>query len=55
LVDRHTWRIGGLESWQEEVIGRGRQKTGRYHYRHALKRQMDLGLDATAVPERQAG
>jgi len=47
-------RAGGLESWEEEVVGRGRQKTRRYHYRHALKRQMDLGLEAAAVAESTA-
>jgi hypothetical protein len=44
-------RAGGLESRDEEVVGRGRQKTRRYHYRHALKRQMDLGLDGTSMQE----
>ena len=35
-------KAGGLKEWRREIIGAGRQKFHRYHYRHALPRQMDL-------------
>jgi hypothetical protein len=38
---------GGLRDWRCEVIGRGRTKTYRYHYRHTLERQGVLPLGAT--------
>jgi len=34
----------GLRDWRAEVRGHGRRKWRRYHYRHALDRQMDLEL-----------
>ncbi|MBG1233972.1 hypothetical protein F8B91_16665 [Aestuariivirga litoralis] len=37
-------RAGGLASWRNEVLGSGRNKRHRYHYIHALPRQMELGL-----------
>jgi hypothetical protein len=37
-------RAGGLSDWSNEVLGNGRQKWHRYHYKHALPRQMELGL-----------
>lgn len=37
-------RAGGLSSWENEILGSGRQKRHRYHYRHALPRQMELNL-----------
>lgn len=35
---------GGLKSWREEVTGVARTKSRRYHYVHALPRQMELSL-----------
>lgn len=35
---------GGLTDWQEEVTGAGREKSRRYHYRHAAPRQLELEL-----------
>jgi len=40
---------GGLKSWREEVRGKGRRKSRRYHYVHALERQMELGLAEVAA------
>lgn len=37
-------RAGGLTSWLDEIRGSGRAKTRRYHYVHALPRQMELDL-----------
>ena len=37
-------KAGGLTDWNNEVRGSGRQKSHRYHYRHALPRQMELQL-----------
>lgn len=34
----------GLGTWTEEVRGKGRRKTRRYHYTHYLPRQMELDL-----------
>jgi hypothetical protein len=36
----------GLADWRPEVLGAGRTKWHRYHYRHALPTQMELGLMA---------
>ena len=38
-------RAGGLSEWHEEIRGKGRKKTRRYHYSHALGQQMELALD----------
>ena len=35
---------GGLHSWRCEVMGSGRRKTYRYHYKHALEKQGQLTL-----------
>lgn len=43
-------RAGGLTHWREEVRGVGRNKTRRYHYRHALEQQMELDLLAAPKP-----
>lgn len=43
-------RSGGLKSWRVEVKGSGRKKWHRYHYVHALQRQMELDLAAAPVP-----
>lgn len=41
-------RAEGLTSWHNEVRGAGRHKSHRYHYSHAMPRQMELDLiDAT--------
>lgn len=37
-------KAGGLNGWHKEVRGAGRQKMHRYHYQHALPRQMELQL-----------
>ncbi len=37
-------KAGGLLEWNNEVLGAGRQKSHRYHYKHALPRQMELKL-----------
>lgn len=37
-------RAGGLTSWHNEIRGAGRNKSHRYHYLHALPRQMELEL-----------
>jgi hypothetical protein len=39
-------RAGGLRSFRIEITGTGRKKGRRYHYEHALPRQIELGLDA---------
>ncbi|MCU7878929.1 MAG: hypothetical protein KZQ84_19410 [Candidatus Thiodiazotropha sp. (ex Lucinoma borealis)] len=36
---------GGLLKFEIEVRGAGRKKTRRYHYKHALARQIELQLD----------
>lgn len=36
---------GGLASYKEEVIGKGRNKSRRYYYKHALQRQIEIDLD----------
>lgn len=38
--------VGGLELWNIEIIKTLRGKTRRYHYIHALPRQLELGLPA---------
>ena len=38
-------KAGGLSEWSVETRGSGRKKTRRYHYRHALARQLDLELE----------
>jgi hypothetical protein len=35
-------RAEGLKNWRQEVLGVGRIKWHRYHYRHALPTQMEL-------------
>lgn len=35
---------GGLLSWRCEVLGSGRRKTYRYHYKHALEKNGQLAL-----------
>jgi hypothetical protein len=35
-------RAGGLESWRDEALGRGRTKHRRYHYTTAKVRQMEM-------------
>jgi hypothetical protein len=42
-------KAGGLSAWHNEVLGNGRQKWHRYHYQHALPRQMELAL-VTPIP-----
>ena len=37
-------RAGGLSEWHNEVLGSGRTKYHRYHFTHALPRQMELEL-----------
>jgi hypothetical protein len=37
-------KAGGLVSWNNEIRGSGRQKSHRYHYQHAMPRQMELAL-----------
>lgn len=37
-------KSGGLLEWRNEVLGAGRQKFHRYHYKHAMPRQMELSL-----------
>lgn len=37
-------KAGGLKTWREEVTGTGRTKSRRYHYKHAMVRQMELEL-----------
>ncbi len=37
-------KAGGLTAWRNEVLGVGRQKWHRYHYEHAMPRQMELAL-----------
>ena len=37
-------RAGGLNEWRNEVLGSGRKKLHRYHYLHAMPRQMELTL-----------
>ena len=39
-------RAGGLKSFRIEVTGTGHKKGRRYHYIHALPRQIELKLDA---------
>ena len=36
---------GGLAKWHAEIMGSGRSKTRRYHYIHALPRQIELNFD----------
>ena len=37
-------KAGGLVSWNNEIRGSGRKKSHRYHYQHAMPRQMELAL-----------
>lgn len=39
-------KAGGLKTFRVEVTGSGRKKGRRYHYVHALPRQIELNLDA---------
>ena len=44
-------RAGGLRSWTIEPRGQGRRKTRRYHYIHALPRQIEFELaSGSATP-----
>jgi len=38
-------KAGGLQEWSEEIRGKGKKKTRRYHYVHALQTQMELNLE----------
>jgi hypothetical protein len=42
-------KAGGLLSWREEIRGKGREKTRRYHYHLAYPQQMELGLDGSVA------
>lgn len=44
-------KAGGLSEWHNEVLGSGRSKWHRYHYRHALPRQMELALVSRPQPK----
>jgi hypothetical protein len=48
---RDMQTAGGLKSWQEEITGSGRAKSRRYHYTHALPRQMELDLLTAKPPQ----
>jgi hypothetical protein len=48
---RDMQMAGGLKSWREEVTGSGRTKSRRYHYIHALPRQMELALIASQTEQ----
>jgi hypothetical protein len=48
---RDMQMAGGLKSWREEVTGSGRTKSRRYHYIHALPRQMELALIAAQTEQ----
>jgi hypothetical protein len=37
-------KAGGLTEWRNEIVGAGRLKFHRYHYQHAMPRQMELDL-----------
>ncbi len=41
----------GLSEYEIEIIGKGRKKSRRYHYKHALARQIEMDLDELAAEE----
>ena len=47
-------KAGGLVEWRSEVRGSGQKKTRRYHYTHALPRQIELDFDTADAIEHQA-
>jgi hypothetical protein len=42
-------RAGGLIDWRNEIRGAGRAKCHRYHYEHALPRQMELEINDLTI------
>lgn len=42
-------RSGGMIEWRNEIRGAGRNKFHRYHYQHAMPRQMELDLTSLTI------